>query len=276
MKRYKLIYFVPDPFNQGRIPVGALVEDNNHARAVVASHLPGAECLGSHKNAALMRMILRDLNLVNKFELPAFISPHVRLDSEHIIPLQIEDPFAWVHKHILPHKPHSDEAQKPPLTDHITRRATIGFQFFRNWRVDHYVNQTFKPGRDWNSWLKGSEDILQPISHWVASDEQILLMEPIIPEDAHHKFDDELKKVAQRFLSYRGFFEKNKPGASREGHLVAYILPGIDRELRVKAFAKLDRASDEVVDFSAEKERTRFFERVKSLGEKGPKHTLLS
>lgn len=276
MSRYKLIHFVPDPFSGGRVPVGALVEANDRVGVVLAGHLPGADCLGSYKSAALMRMLVRDLNRVDKFELPVCISPHAKLDAEHVIPDQIRDPFAWVQKHILPHKPEQGEGQKLKLHDPIIRRATIGFQFFQNWKVHHHVRQTFKPGRDWNNWLKSGQDVLEPISHWVAGKEQILLMEPIIPEDAHHKFDDEIRKVAQRFLSYRGFFEKNQPEANRQGQLVAYILPGIGRDLRVKAFAKLDVATDEVVDFTAEKDRSRFFERMRSLGEQEPKQDLLS
>lgn len=277
MKRYKLIYFVPDPFSGGQIPIGALVEDNSRVEAVIPSHLPGAECLGSLKSAALMRMIIRDLNLVTKFELPRCISPHAKLDSEHILPAQIKDPFAWVQKHILPRKPDLTEGQKEQkLHDPIVRRATIGYRFFQNWCVHHHVRQTFKPGRDWDSWLKSGRDVLEPISHWVAGKQEILLMEPIVPEDAHHKFEDETRKVAQRFLSYRGYFDKNRPEAGRQGQLVAYILPGISRDLRTKAFAKLGVASDEIVDFSAENQRSRFFDRMRSLGEQNPNHRLLS
>ncbi len=277
MKRYKLIYFVPDPFTMGRIPVGALVEDGGRVESVIASHLPGAECLGGQKSAALLRMIVRDLSQVTSFELPRSISPHARLDSENELPSQIDNACAWVKKHVLPCKPGQLEGQKEEkLHDPLVRRATIGYQFFENWRVHKHVNRTFKPGRDWNNWLEGARDVLEPISHWVGGKQEILLMEPIVPEDLHHRVDDEVKDIARRFLTYRGYVEKHRPDGDRRGKLVAYILPGLSRALRTKAFSKLDVASDEVVDFSAENDRTRFFDRIRSLGEELPSEQLLS
>ncbi len=277
MKRYKLIYFVPDPFTMGRIPVGALVEDGGRVEPVIAAHLPGADCLGGQKSAALLRMIVRDLSQVTSFELPRSISPHAKLDSEQTLPSQIENACAWVKKHVLPCKPGHLEGQKEEkLHDPLVRRATIGYTFFQNWRVHQHVRRTFKPGRDWDNWLEGGQDVLEPVSHWVAGKQEILLMEPIVPEDLHHRVDDAVKDISRRFLSYRGYVEKHRPEGDRRGQLVAYILPGLSRDLRVKAFAKLDRASDEVVDFSAEKDRTRFFDRIRSLGEQLPDQQLLS
>lgn len=277
MKRYKLIYFVPDPFTMGRIPVGALVEDGPRVESVIASHLPGAECLGGHKSAALLRMIVRDLAHVTTFELPRSISPHAKLDLEQTLAPQIENPIAWVKQHVLPCKPKQiDGLQDEKLRDPLVRRATIGYKFFQNWRVHQHVRRTFKPGRDWDNWLEGGKDVLEPISHWVAGEQEILLMEPIVPEDLHHRVDDEVKDISRRFLTYRGYVEKHRPDGNRRGRLVAYILPGVSRELRVRAFARLDVASDEVVDLSAEKDRTRFFDRIRALGEQVPSQQLLS
>lgn len=277
MMRYKLIYFVPDPFTMGRIPIGALVDDGARVASVIAAHLPGAECLGGHKSAALLRMIIRDLSEVKSFELPRSISPHAKLDEERVLPSRVEDPGLWVRTHVLPSKPKRFEGeQDSTLRDPLIRRATIGYRFFQNWRLHKHVRRTFKPGRDWDNWLDGGKDVLEPISHWVAGRQEILLMEPIVPEDIHHKLDDEVQNISRRFLTYRGYLGKHRPEGDRRGHLIAYILPGLSRELRDRAFSRLDVASDEVIDLSAERERSHFFERVRSLGEQALDSQLLS
>lgn len=274
MSRYQIIYFVPDPFHDGRVPIGALVQSKHQAKAVIASRLPGTECLGGPKVAALMRMILRDLGNVNQFELPNFISPHVCLESECLLPPQIEDPFDWVQKNVLPHVPEDKKPQKAGASTN-PHRSTIGYKFLQSYKVDKYVNRTFVPGQDWNCWLQGGESILERISHWAASKHQILLLEPIVPGDSRVDFDVEVKKVSQRFLSYKGFLSTAPPSSDKKGSLVAYILPGISQSQKAKAFASLERASDEVLDLAEVKARSDFFERMQALYEANKNPTLL-
>lgn len=90
---YRIIYFTPDPFLGGRIPVGAyvstgvdvlVVQSNGHA-------VKGAEA------KLLVRSALRDIAASDQVShLPTSVGPHFTLGEFRTVPAGIEDPCAWL------------------------------------------------------------------------------------------------------------------------------------------------------------------------------------
>ncbi len=89
---YRIIYFTPDPFLGGRIPVGAYV-DTGEDVIVVKSN---GHALKGPEAKLLVRSALRDIAAADVHRLPTGVGPHFSLGEFRSVPSGIEDPAAWL------------------------------------------------------------------------------------------------------------------------------------------------------------------------------------
>lgn len=261
---YRIVQFVPDPFSGARTPVAALVTDGDALRVVRSPHLPGPECLGGARRAALVRLIVDALLESAVFDrLPASVGPQAVLDPVRNVPVAgLDAAERWVLEHALPHP---EKVAKGETTGgRAPHRATLGKRFFETWRVAEYVRATFKPASDFDGRL-ARMSAYGEVSHWVEGPASVLLMEPIAPR--RHQFADDLRDVARLFASYRFALHQEPPTADL-ARLVAYLLPGGSDEQRADVAAGLP-AAHEVVDTEDVSQRARFLEIIRDIGRRG-------
>lgn len=86
-KSYRLVYFVPDPFLGGRIPIAALVEEEGAVQVVRMPRLPCPDCLGGAAAASIVKMSLMDLEEVTALdERPEGLGPQVEIGEAREVP----------------------------------------------------------------------------------------------------------------------------------------------------------------------------------------------
>lgn len=101
--RFQIVYYVPDPFTEGRVPVAAIVSDHHGVRIATAAALPGPACVGGHAGWTVLQAILDELGAVKRFgELPSSIGPQAVLGPARVVPVGVEDLAVWVREHVLP------------------------------------------------------------------------------------------------------------------------------------------------------------------------------
>lgn len=98
---FRVVYFVPDPFIDGRVPIAAIVTDGAIHRVAYARRIPCAQCLGGPSSAALVRMLLRDLPNERPSWIEDAFGNHVRLGKIGHIPSGV-DAVEWLEKSLLP------------------------------------------------------------------------------------------------------------------------------------------------------------------------------
>lgn len=268
MNYYRIINFIPDPFNSARIPIGAIVENGSGVRVIPASYIPDPACLGGQARAGLVKLLLQDFCEIDSMDaLPSCIGPQVILDAKHAVPSGIEDIGHWVSINVLPGK-HGDRNSNIMKKLRSQRRATAGYRCFETFQVAKYVKKTFRPSEDGGGLFRAGAPILDEISHWVSNATEVMLLEPIVPEGISRHVDEDSRIVAKRFIEYKHIIEKT--GSTRNdirASLNAYLLPGIDAEHKSRALDKLGISGVEIFDLDQEKQRTRLIERIRSLGE---------
>lgn len=256
---YRLVHFVPDPLLEARFTLGAIITDGRVVRAVKAARLPGPECLGRRKAHIVARMLQAELDSIRSpTELPPSFGPYASLGEAHEIPAGVVDAAAWVERVVL--DGHRD--QQPRGATRAPRLSRYGDGFFRTWHLGHVVKARYEPGRDWGGWLGGHAAFLRPVTHWVASDEQILLMEPLVPGRARREHD--VKDVGEKFAAYRWAMERGE--GTRRGLLYAFLVSDGDQEARRQIVNRLGDVADVVIDTEEADSRQRFVELVRTLG----------
>jgi len=123
------------------------------------------------------------------------------------------------------------------------------------------MQSKYKPGENWDGWLR-DKGPLKSIQHWVANDEQILLVEPLVPSLPGHK--QHLLEVSEKFSSYRWVMQETE--TPRQGTLCALVLGGGSPDFRKKITHDLQNSAHEVIDGSDPGQRARFVEQVKEIG----------
>lgn len=92
-REYRIIYFTPDPFLGGRVPVGAYV--NTGADVVVVKS--NGHAVEGREAKLLVRSALRDVAASDDVSrLPTGVGPHFTLGEFRTVPSGVEDPAAWL------------------------------------------------------------------------------------------------------------------------------------------------------------------------------------
>lgn len=265
MNRYRIIHFTPDPFSSGRVPIGAIIDGEQGISVVPATRLPDLNCLGGRSKVGIMRILLQDLNQINNFDsLPPSLGPHASLDDIRYLPSNTVNIEQWIKRYILPVKIKAEEEQEK-TSDRSSKRATVGYRCLETYRVAKYVRKTFRPQDDGQELFSSGAHILDIISHWVANIEELMLLEPIVPETLSHHVNDDSKVVAKRFLEYKQLIKQTV--SKKNATLSAYLLPGIDKEHKRRAIENLKISADRIYDLEKEQDRANFINRIRSLGE---------
>jgi hypothetical protein len=264
---FRVIHFISDPFLGARIPVAALLrEDDDVVRLIRAQHLPGAECLGGAEYSAALRMVLECLDSSPTFDqLPLTVGPLAIMAEPVRVPDAIRDPVKWLQQ-VLPTTPKTEQGR-----EREANRSTVGYKFFQSWQINHYVQKHFRMSAHWQS-LSVRKSAVTPsaastdsISHWVEGTKKVLLMEPLIP--SRRSFSNDVHEVAQNFSAYRFHLSELRP--EKDVLLVAYVLPYANQERREEAFISLKKVAHRVIDLSNKESERNFVQQVESVGKSG-------
>lgn len=258
---YRTVQFVPDPYSGARVPVAALVSDGEAVRVVRSAQLPGAQCLGGPRRAALVRMVMEALHDVSGFDrLPHSVGARAILDGAREVPVSdLDAAERWVRDHILPNP--EKVGREEPASTRAPNRATLGRRFLESCGVSEYVHATFRPESDFGGRLTRLSAYGE-ISHWVAGSDSLLLMEPIVPRRA--QFREDVREITRVFGSYRFALGESTPEANL-ARFAAYLLPGGSDEQKADVVARLP-AAHFVVDTENDVQRRDFIALVRDLG----------
>jgi len=257
--RFRFVHFVPDPFSGGRVPLAALVERDGRVAVVPALSIPGPTCLGGDARAEVAQLLLDDLCDATSFsELPDDVAPHAVLGDAHVVPIGVDDPLAWVQELFKPQQIAKHTARRP-----THRRSTYGYAFFRSQNVDRFVRRRYQPGRVRDGLLPYAKQF-GSVSHYVAGESDLLLMEPVLA--TRHTFADDLSGIAKLFAAYGS---ARDPQADRAPRLIAYVLDQGSRARRHEAIDALGPVVDQVVDTSDDNARKLFVARIRDVGVTG-------
>lgn len=96
---YHVIQFIPDPFVDTRISIGALVHDGSKWEFRVSPDGEGVlpRCLGP-KAISLYRSLLEDLKTLDAPRLPITLGPAIVIKPLLEIPVGVPDPLTWVQR----------------------------------------------------------------------------------------------------------------------------------------------------------------------------------
>lgn len=256
--RYRLVHFVPDPFQGARVPVAAVLQAEGRVSVHEVPHIPGPECLGGKDRAALVSLMLEGLGQMSSFEqLPAALGPQAVLDTAREVPAGV-NAQKWLERRLAAT---TQSEEKQPKSHRPPQRATFGYQFFSNWGVATWVQKTFEPGVDIQGFLPSAAPIGK-VSHYVEGQSEILLMEPLLPSRMHT--DEDLHKVACLFGGYKAAI---KDAGEERATLIAYVLDGGNVETRQRIGSALRPYADQVIDTSQDVAREQFLGRIRGVGQ---------
>jgi hypothetical protein len=188
--------------------------------------------------------------------LPVALGPHALLDEPHEVPRGVS-PQTWLEDALLRVVPRPTAT----ATQRGQNRATYGYRFFENWKVQRWVRKTFHPGQSVGGLLVKARP-LDAISHYVAGRDEVLLMEPIVPARPDAKRS--AKEVATLFGAYKTAMTR---GDSQKAKLIAYVLADGAEADRREIKAMLVNWADEVFDTASAAVRGRLVERVRTVGQ---------
>lgn len=101
--RFRLVLFVPNPFNGMSWPLGAMVETKAGVQVARSGRLPDATALGSQLTAQLAQRLHGRMDECSDFEkVPISFGPYVVLSEVRALPAGVADPVGWIELHILP------------------------------------------------------------------------------------------------------------------------------------------------------------------------------
>lgn len=113
--RYRLIQYVPDPFTDSRVTIGALVQVGGEVALERAEHIPGPNCLGTRQAWVNAHAVLDALAVTRVFDAPsAEVSALALIGEPQRVPAAVSDALKWVRTTVLPRK---GEASWPCLGD---------------------------------------------------------------------------------------------------------------------------------------------------------------
>jgi hypothetical protein len=255
MTEYRLIHFVPDPFLGGRVPVAAVVQGADGLRVMEAPRLPGVMCLGRKSAVVTIRHVLEDLTRVESFDrLPGSVGPQVVLGDAHSIPPGTDDPVAWLTRLLAGTR---DDGLANPHRTREPHLVTRGTQFLRARSVASFVRRKFKPPA---GFVRGHSRALSPISQYVKGQEELLLMEPLVP--TRRGWHEDMRKVSERVASYK-FAMENGGRLPEKPQFFVYVLVGGPDDRRREISDSLTGVADEIVDVKDETAAQRFVAQIR-------------
>lgn len=251
--RARLVHFVPDPFNGGRVPVCALVDTGDLVQVIEAPHLPGPGCVGGREAFFQMKHLVETVTRERLFDpQPGFFGQHAVVGEPISIPVDARDPIAWA-LGLLPRQlALEDREERHPRGP---TRASLGYGFFERRGLADRVFHTFDPVRNMNGVFRDYQRTLKGITHWGQSGStsgrmHALFFEPVRLDKKN--LDKELTEVAQRFNSARAAsadLGDKAPVTLR----IAYVLKVGDSDRRRTAIRELTPYSSHVFDLATER-----------------------
>lgn len=256
---YKIIYFTPDPFLGGGIPIAALATDGERTMLVRKQADVSDSCLGGAEATWLVSSVMEDLESQPRIEgLPSSVGPHFSLGKNIQIPSGLANPLGWLEQHIFP----LTRKEKPASTRRRNRKTT-GYNFLRICGISGFVRQRFRVADfDWGLKSKSPITGLPPISHHAGSlreGNELLLLEPI--DLSMPKLQDDLSKVINRFSVYRWKLLEDS-----RAKLVAYILPTKNREAENAAIESLSGDAHCIFLGGRRESRIQMIDRIRNAG----------
>lgn len=259
--KYRLVQFVPDPFLDDRVTIGAVWVEGGRARFVQNRRLPDARCLGGVRHRVTMDTILNRLERASNFtRLEMALGPHAFIDEERVVPLGASPP-AWLEQLLGVGRGTSEAEQEVRRAT----RGTLGYQFLSTWDVARFVRKTFNPKTDLSGRFAAAAPLGQ-ITHWVWGLRSVLLMEPVVVGGARER--KTAADVAKTFAAYRRVAER-AGGASTDLRFMAYVLPGGPSHARAEALGLLAPFADASVDLDDVSARRELVQEIKAVGSSG-------
>jgi hypothetical protein len=263
MAQYRTVYFLPNPVLDGKVPIAVVLQQGATVSAIRFPHIPGAQCLGGAAERSVVEMILADLEESPDFKsLPMSVGPQVVVDDPQSIPVDA-DPIKWLEVAVLGSRRDDSVPKQGNDPSRIPQRATLGFRFLETYEVARYVRKTFQPGMvgpgDFLSGAAGAA-ALGAVSQYVVGDQQVLLMEPVLPR--REKWEADVRRIARNFGAYQAVI-RTRPKGPMEARLMAYLVPGGSVQRRSEIRGLLEPFADKVVDTSQRTTRDEFFRTIK-------------
>jgi hypothetical protein len=91
-REYRIIYFTPDPFLGGRIPVGAYVSTGEDVIVMKSD----CRAVNGPQAKLLVRSALRDIAAAGVHRLPTGVGPHFTLGECRTVPSGVESAEVWL------------------------------------------------------------------------------------------------------------------------------------------------------------------------------------
>ena len=102
---YQIIWYLPDPVLDWKIPIAVLLRHSNNVEIGVATLLPNEESLGGKKRALLLQVGLDILhNSSNLREMFDGLGPHFIIRNSKKLIFDIKNPLQYLIENYLPHK----------------------------------------------------------------------------------------------------------------------------------------------------------------------------
>lgn len=261
---YRVVNFSPDPIQGLSVPVAAVVRDKVGTQVLLSPLVPSAKCLGGVGPSATLEMIRESiLAMADISTLPPAVGPHASLGELQQIPATVTDAVEWVQRVILPA---TAPTRKDGRKNRISRVAASN-KFLEQYDVARWVQGRYRPRQE----RYPTVHALPPISQHAGTEEgELLLLEPVrLPSTNIDKevVDKEVVKINTRFSAYR-FHASSSPWSevANRAQFFSYILPGGQREDRIRAMAVLEKSANEVFDTNDTQRRRAFLERIEEAG----------
>ncbi len=222
--RYRLIHFDADPFLGRRFPVGAFVESASGVQFVEAPHLPDERCLGDAEEHRLLRLVLLSLRAARSFDVrpPA---PNVYVGKSVDLPASVSNPRAWAEEMLAGGRRVVAPVREEHAQKKAPQRTWHGRAFFKQYKVDQYVRDHFKPGAVSSGPFVEVRE-LESVSQYVLGASSLILIEPIVP--TRKELASDVRDVNTRFGAYQNELKQRAPSSERAWSvdLVALVFAG--------------------------------------------------
>ena len=261
-RAYRTVFFLPDPALDWKIPIAALISERGEIRVGMARLLPDDACVGGSARMSLLRRGLDALSHAVQFDqLPLSLGPHFVAGTPRELHVDVDDALAWVVESVLPAPidPRTQGTRGPT-------RGTIGYRFFERRHVQDYVKKTYHPAERLH--VNGAVSRLDPVSHWVAGERKLMLMEPVIT--GRREWEQDVKNVVRTFYSYRAAVIPSLYEQRIEPELVVYLVGGGSKHARQEARKVTHGVADRIWDVNDDVQADHFVAEITAVGKTEP------
>lgn len=244
--RYRVVSYVPNPSSDDRVTVGAVLEQpDGTAKVVPAPALPNG--LGSEIERAsfvLARKLLFKLKSVD--DRPESFGPQIRISESR--ECRSADPDRFIERLLFGRSGSTTPIEAGSSTPRLRKRSAHGRAYFdaRGIKRD-VVRADYRPS---------DRSLMWPITHYVESAEELLLLEPLSPLREQRLIDD-LRDVASRFHAYHDVLDTRSKCT-----MMVYVLPGFPAR-KVEEFQKELAEISTIVNLGRSSEEDEFLEKIR-------------